>query len=58
MKKGNNRKQVLTYDGKKFDNGLPDMKWKKWWGKRIMWLSLLGMGIKTGAKLYSDKQKI
>ena len=26
--KGNNRKQVLTYDGKKFDNGLPDMKWK------------------------------
>ena len=26
--KGSNRKQVLTYDGKKFDNGLPDMKWK------------------------------
>ena len=26
--KGNNRKQVLTYDGKKFDNGLPDMEWK------------------------------
>ena len=26
--KGANRKQVLTYDGKKFDNGLPDMKWK------------------------------
>ena len=26
--KGNNRKQVLTYDGKKFDNGLPEMKWK------------------------------
>ena len=25
--KGSNRKQVLTYDGKKFDNGLPDMKW-------------------------------
>ena len=24
---GANRKQVLTYDGKKFDNGLPDMKW-------------------------------
>ena len=22
---GSNRKQVLTYDGKKFDNGLPDM---------------------------------
>ena len=22
-----------------------------------MWLNLLGMGIKTGAKLYSDKQK-
>ena len=26
--KGSNRKQVLTYDGKKFENGLPDMKWK------------------------------
>ena len=26
--KGNNRKQVLTYDGKNFDNGLPDMEWK------------------------------
>ena len=26
--KGNNRKQVLTYDGKKFENGLPDMEWK------------------------------
>jgi hypothetical protein len=25
--KGANRKQVLTYDGKKFENGLPDMKW-------------------------------
>jgi len=25
---GANRKQVLTYDGKKFENGLPDMKWK------------------------------
>ncbi len=25
---GSNRKQVLTYDGKKFENGLPDMKWK------------------------------
>ena len=25
---GSNRKQVLTYDGKKFSNGLPDMKWK------------------------------
>ena len=25
--KGSNRKQVLTYDGKKFDNGLPEMKW-------------------------------
>ena len=21
-------KQVLTYDGKKYDNGLPDMEWK------------------------------
>jgi hypothetical protein len=26
--KGANRKQVLTYDGKNFDNGLPDMEWK------------------------------
>ena len=26
--KGANRKQVLTFDGKKFENGLPDMKWK------------------------------
>jgi hypothetical protein len=25
---GNNRKQVLTYDGKKYSNNLPDMKWK------------------------------
>ena len=24
---GANRKQVLTYDGKKFENGLPEMKW-------------------------------
>ena len=26
--KGSNRKQVLTYDGKTFENGLPDMEWK------------------------------
>ena len=26
--KGDNRKQVLTYDGKKYENNLPDMKWK------------------------------
>ena len=26
--KGSNRKQVLTYDGKKFANDLPEMKWK------------------------------
>jgi hypothetical protein len=25
---GANRKQVLTYDGKKFENGLPEMKWE------------------------------
>ena len=25
--KGANRKQVLTYDGKSYENGLPDMKW-------------------------------
>ena len=24
---GNNRKQVLTYDGKNYTNGLPDAKW-------------------------------
>jgi zinc D-Ala-D-Ala carboxypeptidase len=27
--KGSNRKQVLTYDGKKYENGLPEMKWEK-----------------------------
>ena len=27
--KGSNRKQVLTYDGKKYEGGLPDMKWDK-----------------------------
>ena len=26
--KGANRKQVLTYDGKTYENGLPDMKWE------------------------------
>ena len=26
--KGANRKQVLTYDGKTYENGLPDMEWK------------------------------
>jgi zinc D-Ala-D-Ala carboxypeptidase len=26
--KGSNRKQILTFDGKKYDNGLPDMEWK------------------------------
>ena len=25
---GANRKQVLTYDGKSYENGLPDMKWE------------------------------
>ena len=25
--KGANRKQVLTYDGKTYENGLPEMKW-------------------------------
>ena len=25
---GSNRKQVLTFDGKKYENGLPEMKWK------------------------------
>ena len=25
---GSNRKQVLTYDGKSYENGLPDMEWK------------------------------
>ncbi len=26
--KGSNRKQILTYDGKSYENGLADMKWK------------------------------
>jgi len=26
--KGSNRKQVLTFDGDKYENGLPDMEWK------------------------------
>jgi hypothetical protein len=26
---GNNRKQVLTFDGKSFSNDLPEMKWEK-----------------------------
>jgi len=26
-KDGSNRKQVLTYDGKSYTNGLPDAKW-------------------------------
>ena len=26
--KGSNRKQILTFDGKKYENGLPDMEWK------------------------------
>jgi uncharacterized protein YcbK (DUF882 family) len=26
---GANRKQVLTFDGKQYSNGLPDMKWEK-----------------------------
>ena len=25
---GANRKQVLTYDGKSYENGLPEMKWE------------------------------
>jgi len=25
---GSNRKQVLTFDGKKYTEGLPEMKWK------------------------------
>ena len=27
-KEGSNRKQVLTFDGKKYSEGLPEMKWK------------------------------
>ena len=26
--KGSNRKQILTFDGKRYDNGLPEMKWE------------------------------
>jgi hypothetical protein len=25
---GSNRKQVLTFDGKSYTNGLPDAKWR------------------------------
>ena len=25
---GSNRKQVLTFDGKRYSEGLPDMEWK------------------------------
>ena len=28
FKEGSNRKQVLTYDGKSYTNGLPDAKWR------------------------------
>ena len=27
FKDGSNRKQVLTFDGKKYTNGLPEAKW-------------------------------
>ena len=27
--KGSNRKQILTFDGKHYENGLPEMKWEK-----------------------------
>ena len=26
-KEGSNRKQILTFDGKSYTNGLPDAKW-------------------------------
>jgi zinc D-Ala-D-Ala carboxypeptidase len=26
--KGSNRKQILTFDGKRYDSGLPEMQWK------------------------------
>ena len=26
--KGSNRKQILTFDGKRYENGLPEMQWK------------------------------
>ena len=26
--KGSNRKQILTFDGKRYENGLPEMKWQ------------------------------
>ena len=28
FKEGSNRKQVLTYDGSSYKNGLPDAKWR------------------------------
>ena len=30
---------------------------ERWQGGKIMWFNLISMGLKTGAKLYSDKQK-
>jgi len=27
--KGSNRKQILTFDGRHYENGLPEMKWEK-----------------------------
>ena len=27
--KGSNRKQILTFDGKRYENGLPEMKWER-----------------------------
>ena len=32
---GSNRKQVLTFDGKKYTEGLPDMEWKGWQSRRL-----------------------
>ena len=55
--KGSNRKQVLTYDGKKFENGLPDMKWKDGKVDRIMWFSAIKLAINAGSHIYKKKQE-
>ena len=54
---GNNRKQVLTFDGKSYTDGLPDMEWKDGKVKDMIWFSLAKMAMKTGAEVYKNKQE-
>ena len=51
---GSNRKQVLTFDGKKYDNGLPVERWQ---GKRIMWLGAIKLAVQAGSHIYKKKQQ-